>query len=174
MAEPDAGCRLRIVGIGSPFGADRLGWDVIDMAGSGPLPDGVEAVRCANPLSELPALMRGVESVFLVDALAGVPPGTVVRCTRAELRDRDATLSSHGLSVDLALDLAEALGELPRSLRIFGLGIGVEPEADADQALAAVLPHYAAALHAAIRSELHDAAQRPRPRGAEGNGEVMA
>ncbi|MCK7492886.1 MAG: hypothetical protein MZW92_16240 [Comamonadaceae bacterium] len=49
VAEPDAGCRLRIVGIGSPFGADRLGWDVIDMASAGPLPDGVEAVRCAQP-----------------------------------------------------------------------------------------------------------------------------
>lgn len=121
MAEP---CRVRVIAIGSPFGADRIAWDVV--AALGPLPDGIEAVCCVSPLSELPALLRGANAVLLVDAMLGVAPGAVLRCSRHDLKAREGEVSSHGLSVDLALDLAEALGELPPRLDIIGLGIGSE------------------------------------------------
>lgn len=140
-------CRLRIVGVGSPFGADRIAWDVVEALG--PLPDGVEAACCVSPLSELPALLRGAEAVLLVDAMLGVPPGTMLRCSREDLKVRQDKVSSHGLSVDLALDLAEALGELPPRLNIIGLGIG-SADGQGKVSLHGTADHYAKSLRGEI------------------------
>jgi hydrogenase maturation protease len=135
--------RLRLIAVGSPFGADRIAWDAV--AALGPLPKGIEAVCCVNPVSELPALLQGADTVLLVDAMLDVAPGTVVRCSRDELKGRERQLSSHGLSVDLALDLAAALGELPPRLEIIGLGVGSEAGAGTVSFEAAAI-HYARVL----------------------------
>jgi hydrogenase maturation protease len=154
-------CRLRVVAVGSPHGADRIAWEVAAMLDAQALPQGTEVRCCVHPPSELGPLLQGADSVFLIDAMIDVAPGEMRRCGPAALQRRRAALSSHGLSVDLALDLAEALGELPRSLAIFGLGVGGSSAPADDHQIAAALPHYAAALAAAIRLELEAADQRP-------------
>lgn len=163
MAEP---CRLRVIAVGSPFGADRIAWDALELLRA-ELPPGVEAHCCVHPVSELPQWLSGAEAVMLVDAMAGVAIGEVVRCGRAELAERGQGLSSHGLSVDLALDLAAALGELPAALAVVGLGVG----GGHDDRLARALPGYAARLRAAILEEFGGAASR-HPRGVPPGMEV--
>jgi hydrogenase maturation protease len=162
-----APCKLRVIAVGSPFGADRIAWDVVEAMG--PLPDGIEAVCCVNPLSELPALLRSAETVLLVDAMLGVPLGTVLRCSRDDLKAREREMSSHGLSVDLALDLAAALGELPPRLVVIGLGIGSGAE-QGKVSLQGAANRYASAL----RGEIERRSPPLAGRGAIANEEANA
>jgi hydrogenase maturation protease len=107
-----------IAGLGSPHGDDRLGWCVV--AELLPrLPVGVTARKVGGGL-ELLECLEGRDSVIVIDASAPAGrPGTI----RAfDWPDGDleapAFLSSHGVGLAEALRLAEALGRLPRRLRI--------------------------------------------------------
>lgn len=161
MTERRAGCRLRILGIGSPFGADRLGWDVVERLNAQPLPDGVEAVSCAHPISELLPQLEGIDAAIVVDAMAGVPAGKVVRCRLRDLRDGASPHSIHGLSVVTAVDLAMALGMLPPSLEILGLGIGESGSHPNSGDLDSALPRMVHELRTVIGERL-DGWSRPR------------
>ncbi len=115
---------VRILGIGSPFGDDRLGWEVArHLCESGALaafPAGeVAAGPCDRPGAALVERMAGAELVILVDAMhSGARPGTVRRLGREEIDAIHAPVSSHGLGVAEAIRLADALGELPDRLEI--------------------------------------------------------
>lgn len=111
---------VKVIGVGSPFGADQLGWWVVDGLCSRTeladvLADGrLQLVACDRPGSALVEMLQGSGAVHLIDAMiCGAVPGTV-RC----LRDNFAThsspvMSSHGFGLGQALALAEALAELP-------------------------------------------------------------
>jgi hydrogenase maturation protease len=115
---------VRIVGIGSPFGDDRIGWRVVDALAAMAVEPGVEVALCANPAAELLPLLRGIETLILVDGFCtGAQPGRLVRCSRADLSAGSAALSNHGVSIPALLDLAEALGELPSAIELFGIEI---------------------------------------------------
>ena len=121
---PAPGLRLRVVGIGSPFGDDRVGWQVVEALRDLAHESGVEAALCADPASELLGLLRGAESVIVVDGIrSGATPGTLVRCMRADLNAGPGALSGHGVSIPQLLDLAETLGELPAEIEFFGIEI---------------------------------------------------
>lgn len=114
----------RIIGIGSPFGADRLGWLVIDALQAVPLPPGVELVHCRQPI-ELPGLFTGCRRVILVDALiGGHPPGSLLRIGYSGLATAGLGVSSHGFGVCEAVQLAATLGDLPDELVVLGMEVG--------------------------------------------------
>ncbi|MEJ2434500.1 MAG: hydrogenase maturation protease [Pseudolabrys sp.] len=149
---------MRVIGIGSPFGADCIGWQVAEALQdrlderAGPDPDAldVQVVIADRPGVDLLRLMQGVRWAVLVDAVVArdeAPTGdvgTIARSPRWLRRDELQALSlghsSHAVGVSEALALGEVLGQLPERLSI--LGIGVEPDADA--------PVYAGAVEEAV------------------------
>lgn len=149
---------VRVIGIGSPFGADCIGWQVVEALQDrldergGPNPDvlDVQVVIADRPGVDVLRLMQGVRWAILVDAVVArdeTPTGddgAIARWPRWLQRDELQALSlehsSHAVGVSEALALGEVLGQLPDRLSI--LGIGVEPDADA--------PAYAGAVEEGV------------------------
>lgn len=141
-----AALTVRVIGIGSPFGADRIGWQVADalerrLEEHGGLEHrdiDVHVGVADRPGVELLRLMQGAQRVILVDAVLDCDEtrtgrdGTIGRPPRWLQRDELQVLSlgrsSHDLGVSEALALGEALGQLPEQLSI--LGIHVDPDPD--------------------------------------------
>lgn len=138
---------IRIIGIGSPFGDDRIGWEVIDAIERGGmiagLPSGtVTALRCSQPATDLLPMMSGADAVFLIDGVkSGAAPGVLRKVDISELCAENGKLSSHGLGVQESLALARALGLLPQAIVIYGVEIGeVGPEQGISREVLAAIP----------------------------------
>ncbi|MEJ2423814.1 MAG: hydrogenase maturation protease [Candidatus Thiodiazotropha sp.] len=115
---------IRIIGVGSPFGADRLGWEAIDHLQSR-APDGCELIKLDRPGSGLLRYLEGVEQVVIIDAvLQGVAAGEVAMISRETLADSSTLTSCHGFGVADALALAQQLGDLPQRIDLIGIGAG--------------------------------------------------
>jgi len=118
---------IRVIGIGSPFGADRLAWLAIDHLAGLSLPD-CELVKLDRPGPLLLQQFQGVGEVVLLDALVSEEaPGSASLLTPDELQLAGCNASSHGFGVAQALALAAQLGELPSRLHIIGLHTGADP-----------------------------------------------
>ena len=112
------------VGIGSPFGADRLGWEAIDVlqgVADWPLP--VELVKLDRPGVNLLQALSGTDHAILIDALAGEsgPP----RRLEPDALAGGGRLSTHAAGVAEVLRLGRTLGGLPTHLLL--VGISLEP-----------------------------------------------
>ncbi len=116
--------RLLVIGIGSPFGEDRVAWDVVDQLREG-MPEvagyELEFQNLAHP-SQLLELVKGYDGVIILDALIDAESGTLHRLTLDELKASERA-SSHQLGVAEALALARALDDLPEWVEIIGIGI---------------------------------------------------
>ena len=108
-----------IVGLGSPHGDDQLGWVAIDRLRS-LLPDGISA-RQVRDAFELLDILEGHDTAVIIDAAAPAgQPGTLRTFNwPSPLLADSERLSTHGLGLVAALELAEALGRLPRRLKIY-------------------------------------------------------
>lgn len=151
-SKPDS--TIRVIGIGSPFGADRLGPDVVQVLAQDP-----ELQRYAElefhtldrPASGLQALLQGCGQVILIDALAtaSVNPSLRGRVVEPDARDLapDRTgLSSHAAGVAEVLALHQALQDendaLPRpTIHIFALDTGGDTEMPFDRESVVALGH---------------------------------
>lgn len=115
---------VRIVGIGSPFGADQLGWIAIDTLSSCNLPD-CELIKLDRPGSALLDYFRGVKCIILIDAVdQNKLPGCVDLIQPEQLDQMRCLTSSHGFGVAEAVVLADQLGELPPQLYLIGIQMG--------------------------------------------------
>jgi hydrogenase maturation protease len=119
--------RVAVLGLGSPFGDDRVGWEVAQGLGRIPWaehgPDSVVTVDCLDrPGAGLLERFRDADCVILIDAMrSGAPAGTLRRMHPDEiLADADSP-SSHGFGLAQTLALGRALGELPSNLVLFGI-----------------------------------------------------
>ena len=65
----------RVIGLGSPFGADRAAWDVIEGL-KGRVPADVELIPLDRPGAALINWLHRDDDVTLIDAALGCPPGT--------------------------------------------------------------------------------------------------
>jgi hydrogenase maturation protease len=148
--------RVRIIGMGSPCGDDRVGWDAVRAIEASGLfkrfPDGaVEACCCERPASLL-GLSKDIDAVIMIDAMrGGNAVGTVRRLEASELAAEHGLLSSHGISVAENIALGAALGLLPPILVIYGIEAhgavpGTEPGQDARAAIPIVRDAVAAEL----------------------------
>ena len=117
-----------LVGLGSPFGDDQVGWRVAQA-----LEDMLQGSADAEPVRVLcldrpgPALLdaiAGRDEAILVDATAdGSPPGTVHQVAAETVMAEPRSSSSHGLGPGHALQLGHALGILPPRLSIYLVSI---------------------------------------------------
>jgi hydrogenase maturation protease len=158
---------VRVIGLGSPFGDDRIGWQVVEQLVADALPAGADAVSCENPGRDLLPLLDGVPHVILVDALRGAgQPGEIVRCTQDDLAKAPSRWSSHGLGVADMLDLAASLGCLPARLEIIGIEVGSQGGAGRSPGLmmSPAVVQCGGALAATLRAEIasicHEIAER--------------
>lgn len=122
----------RVLCIGSPWGDDRIGWlaaEALEKAGA---PGRAEISAHDRPGARLVALMRGAETVVLVDGVrSGAAPGTLHRIEGEAIFSAVARYTStHGFGLAEAMVLAEKLGELPSRLVLWGVEMsGTEGEA---------------------------------------------
>lgn len=116
---------VRVIGVGSPFGADRIGWDLVEALGRWDrLPAGVTLSRCARPDGELLDALAVPGRLILIDAMrSGRPPGTVCRFTAAEVMAGEGMISTHSFGIKSALKLAEALVSLKAEVWVCGIEI---------------------------------------------------
>ncbi len=136
----------RVIGLGSPFGDDQLGWQAVE-ALRGRL-DGAELLTCDAPVRLLP-LMEGARSVCLVDGVvSGAPPGTLHRFQGLP-PGMPFRLSSHGVGLAEVLELGRALGIAPQ---LTFLGIEVASAGAMGPAVAEALPRLTAAIEAWCRT----------------------
>lgn len=121
----------RIIGIGSPFGPDRLGWLAADALTAAGLPHRwprLEIRKLAQPAGLLITELEGVEQALLIDAVdTQGPAGELLRLELADLQPSAHALSTHRLGIAEALALAKALGRWPQRLVVFGIGLGCGP-----------------------------------------------
>lgn len=126
----------RIIGIGSPFGADQLGWSAIDLLQT-ELTD-CELIKLDRPGSDLIRYFQGLDDVVLIDAVqAGQSPGSVLRLEVEDLALSECQTSSHGFGVADALKMAAELNLSPKKLLLIGLEAGSDltsvPEIELEQ-----------------------------------------
>jgi hydrogenase maturation protease len=117
-------CRRIVVGIGNPDrGDDAAGRAVLRLLRDTP-PDGVELVEQAGEATALLACLEGASTAFLVDACSsGAHAGTVQRFDvgRKPLPQAVFGLSTHGIGLAEAIELARALGQLPSHCVVYAI-----------------------------------------------------
>lgn len=112
---------MLIVGLGSPHGDDQLGWVVVDRLRS-LRDDAVPAIKVRDG-AEMLAKLEAISSLLVVDASAPMGCPGVIRTFEwpSECLNGFAPTSSHGVGLVEALRLAEALGRMPRRVRIYAI-----------------------------------------------------
>jgi len=151
---------VRIIGIGSTFGDDCLGWELAErLRASTALSRWSNSVSVSlheMPDASLLPAWSGAELVILLDAVrSGAVPGTVHRLDPARLRDTSRALSTHGFGLAEAVKLAGFLDSLPRTLLFFG--IEADPncqEAGLSDAVRAALPGVVTEIESIVRDHL--------------------
>ncbi|WP_404362708.1 hydrogenase maturation protease [Marinobacter sp.] len=134
----------RVLGIGSPFGDDQVGWRLVADLGALGVATGWDCTALAldRPGTGLIHAMAGAQGVILVDALENRgKPGCIHSLSVDDLMQCDNRFSSHGFGVAEALGLAVELGLLPPHFMILGVEMSEGPLADGiSPAVAAALP----------------------------------
>ncbi len=112
-----------VVGIGSPHGDDRVGWEVARRIAA--IAGEEWPVRCLRSPVELLDLLDGVESLEICDAFVGDSTAGTVVCWQwpASEIEHAPFVGTHDLSLPAVISLAEKLKCLPPVVRIWGVGI---------------------------------------------------
>jgi hydrogenase maturation protease len=112
----------KVIGIGSPFGQDTLGWQAVTLLQTMCSEMPVEYIISDRPGLELLNHINGIEHVILVDAIDDEKQtGRIVTLTIDDLQARRHSLSSHAFGVGEALSLGHVLAILPRHIILFGI-----------------------------------------------------
>lgn len=120
---------LRVLGIGSPFGDDQLGWEVVKLLQQRPtlqafIPNQLQLLYCDRPGMHLLELMREAQTVFLIDAVkTGNQIGTIHCFQNDEIAAVTTSLSTHGLGVAEAMKIGKILQILPPKVLLYGVEI---------------------------------------------------
>ncbi|MGX2029996.1 hydrogenase maturation protease [Methylocaldum gracile] len=151
---------VRVLGLGSPFGDDRLGWITVEnlMLSDGfrALPEGlVSAEVCAPVGNHLLDAMRGASLAILIDAAqSGSAPGSVRRLDAQQIEDGSEPCSSHGFGLSATLALGRALNDLPDKVIILLVEIPADAEFGPGDGLSAPVAMAIPGLVAAVLSEI--------------------
>ncbi|MCL9684937.1 hydrogenase maturation protease [Legionella maioricensis] len=121
--------RIKVLGIGSPFGDDQAGWKVADalkqhLAMHPNITQWVSIESHDRPGARLIELMSGARTVFIIDAVkSGSEPGTVHRFKNDDIIKSENRLSTHDMGIAQALQLGSALNDLPDNIILYGIEI---------------------------------------------------
>ena len=113
-----------MVGIGNAWRSDDAVGLAVARLLTGTLPDGVDVLEREGEPVALIDSWEGAEEVWLVDAVSsGAPPGTLHRLDASE-QELPAALfraSTHHFGLAEAIELARAVGRLPRKTIVYGI-----------------------------------------------------
>lgn len=118
--------KIKVLGIGSPFGDDRLGWEVVNQlqqcAEIQALP--IEIKTLDRPGMRLLEEFQSFQTVLLIDALqSGAAVGSLHCLEKEALLNLPSPPSSHAIGIAEALKMAEAMEMLPENLLLFAIEI---------------------------------------------------
>jgi hydrogenase maturation protease len=165
VAEGDRGPRARgaprrrvvVIGVGNGLrGDDGAGLEIVRSLAARARAEAIEVREQEGEALGLLEQWDGAAGAVLVDAIhSGAPPGTIHRVD-ASAEPIPALLASfsstHAVGVGEAVELARALGRLPRSTIIYGIeGACFDTGSDISPAVRAVIPELAAAVLAEAR-----------------------
>jgi hydrogenase maturation protease len=127
--------RATVIGIGNPERGDDGAGRAVARLLRATMPGEFVVAELDGEAAAVLALLDGAVAAFMIDACAsGTPPGTVHRfdVAAAPLPHEAFALSTHGIGVAEAVELARALGQLPPRCIVyaieghsFGLGEGL-------------------------------------------------
>lgn len=142
---------MTIIGLGSPFGDDRVGWRVAEALAALLSPAQARLLSLDRPGPALLEELAGRARVILIDAAAtDAPAGTLYRLDDPATVSAAETVSSHGLGLAQTLELGRALDMLPPQLELYLIGIDPactrDPNADLSAPVAAAVEPLADAI----------------------------
>jgi hydrogenase maturation protease len=115
---------VTVIGVGSPWGDDRIGWCVIDALAARPRAIRARLLKLDRPGPALLEEIAGRQQALLVDAAAtGAPAGTLQSIPGDALSPASVGASTHRLGVAEALALGWSLRLLPAELRLYLVSI---------------------------------------------------
>jgi hydrogenase maturation protease len=112
-----------VAGIGSPFGDDRVGWEVVAaLKAALPEPAAIRTLTLDRPGAALVNALHGVQHAIIVDAAqdAHATPGTL-RWLAPSAIEASNSASSHGFGLAEALALARALDAAPARIEVLAV-----------------------------------------------------
>lgn len=124
---------MLVLGIGSPFDDDQLGWAVIKKLRQSPRlqvfsADQLKLSYVDRPGLRLLTLMQDAHTVFLIDAVKMNSDIGSLHCLQGDVLDNldwaCKVSSSHAIGVAEALKLGRALDLLPQRIALYGIEIG--------------------------------------------------
>ena len=156
-------------------GNELRGDDAVGLAIASSLPEPARSRAAVSAIGQLDAdrlVEPGVEPCVVVDAVLGIPSGSVLVLPLASLAtspERGAATSSHGLSIGKAVALAGAVAGRPVDGVFVGVGVErFDADATLSPAVAAGIPAARLAVASAVEriARLRDAAEsRAAPEG---------
>lgn len=116
---------MKVLGIGSPFGDDQIGWKVAEaLAARVRISRFLSVESHDRPGIRLIELMRDADTVFIIDAIkSGNPAGHIHRFENDDVFDTGNSLSTHGFGLAQTLQLGKALDALPNEIILYGVEI---------------------------------------------------
>lgn len=120
-----------LIGIGSPYGDDQLGWMIIDeLSQQTQLCEHLTLYKSKGSGTDWYTLLPGHERLVFFDALISLkPPGSIINIKSNELDQAFAQRrhSTHGISLSESISLADTLGLLTIPVQVFGVSVGTCP-----------------------------------------------
>ena len=154
--------RQILIGLGNPDRGDDGAGRRVAQAFAGELSEDIEVLQLSGEATELVSQLQGVEVAILVDACSsGAPAGTV---QRFDVNDQSLprelfAVSTHGVGVADAIELARALGDLPAVCVVYAIeGKCFDPGEPVSAPVAAAVPKVAAL----VQCEFEEWAARER------------
>jgi hydrogenase maturation protease len=116
--------RTVVIGVGNAFRGDDGAGRAVARLLQDRVPDELDVVVCELEPTRLIDAWDGADAALVVDAVAsGAEPGTVHRfdATSGALPSREFRSSTHALGIGETIELARAVGRLPRRIVVFGV-----------------------------------------------------
>jgi hydrogenase maturation protease len=152
----DAGARRMVVGIGNPDRGDDGAGRAVARQLAGLLPGDVEIAEMDGEAAALVARLDGAAEVYLVDASSsGAAAGTVRRfdVARETLPQGAFGVSTHGMGLAEAIELARVLGQLPPRCIVYAIeGASFETGTDLSAPVAQAVADVVRSLRAEIEA----------------------
>lgn len=121
--------KIKVLGIGSPFGNDQIGWEIIELLKQRKhiqqyIPKFLSIESHDRPGVRLLEIMKEANTIFLIDAVVSDNAiGTIYRFENEEIKELKCLLSTHGIGVAQTLELGRALNQLPNHIIFYGIEI---------------------------------------------------
>ncbi len=119
--------RTVVIGVGNRLRGDDGAGVAVAQRLRDRVPPGVEVVSCDEEPSRLMDAWEGADSAFLVDTVSsGAPAGTLHRFEAGDeaIPARTFRSSTHAIGIAETIEVARALGRLPRRVRVYGIEAG--------------------------------------------------